>query len=77
MNSLDKSTIIFFDKNAKPTENEKTGLICDGNSLEEIYSSIDKLLREHRYKEYGKIAKEFSYNFHWNKIIESYKMIMR
>jgi len=56
---------------------EKTGLICDGNSLEEIYSSIDKLLREHRYKEYGKVAKEFSYNFHWNKIIESYKMILR
>lgn len=25
MNSLDKSSIIFFDKNAKPTDNEKTG----------------------------------------------------
>ena len=42
---------------------EKTGIICDGNNLEEIYSSIDKLLKDHRYKEYGKAAKEFSENF--------------
>ena len=56
--------------------NEKTGLICDGNNLEEIYSSIDKLLKDHKYKEYGKAAKANSYNFHWGKIIESYKKIL-
>ena len=43
---------------------EKTGLICDGNNLEEIYSSIDKMLKNQKYKDYGKAAIEFSENFH-------------
>ena len=55
---------------------QKTGLICDGNNLEEIYSSIDNLLKENKYLEYGKEAKINSQNFHWNKIIESYKAIL-
>ena len=55
---------------------EKTGLICDGNNLNEIYSSIDNLLKEKKYLEYGKEAKLNSQNFHWNKIIESYKAIL-
>ena len=55
---------------------EKTGIICDGNNLEEIYSSIDKLLKDHRYKEYGKAAKEFSEKFNWKKIIKSYQKIL-
>ena len=55
---------------------EKTGIICDGNSLEDVYSSIDKLLKDHRYKEYGKAAKEFSENFNWKKIIKSYQKIL-
>ncbi len=55
---------------------EKTGLICDGNDLEEIYSSIDKMLKDHKYKEYGKAAIEFSENFHWEKIIKSYQKIL-
>ena len=55
---------------------KKTGLICDGNSLEEVYDSIDQLLKNHAYKEYGKLAKENSQNFYWNKIIEEYKRIL-
>tara|TARA_Y100000590_G_scaffold433432_1_gene550478 strand:- start:571 stop:1653 length:1083 start_codon:yes stop_codon:yes gene_type:complete len=55
---------------------EKTGLICDGNNLEEVYASIDQLLKNHTYKEYGKLAKENSQKFHWNKIIEEYKRIL-
>ena len=55
---------------------EKTGLICDGNNLEEIYSSIDNLLKENKYLEYGKEAKLNSQKFHWNKIIENYKTIL-
>ena len=55
---------------------QKTGLICDGNNLEEIYSSIDNLLKENKYLEYGKEAKLNSQNFHWNKIIENYKAIL-
>ena len=55
---------------------EKTGLICNGNNLEEIYSSIDKMLKDHKYKEYGKEAKKFSENFIWHKIIKNYKKIL-
>ena len=55
---------------------EKTGLICDGSNLDDVYSSIDKLFKENKYLEYGKEAKTFSENFHWDKIIESYKRIL-
>ena len=55
---------------------EKTGLICDGNNLEDIYSSINNLLAEKKYLEYGKEAKLNSQNFLWNKIIENYKKIL-
>ena len=56
--------------------NGKTGLICDGNNLNDIYSSIDKLLKDSSYKEFGKAAKENSLNFHWDKIIQEYKKIL-
>ena len=39
---------------------EKTGLICDGNNLDEIYSSIDDLFKNNKYLEYGKAAKEIT-----------------
>ena len=55
---------------------EKTGLICDGNKLEDIYSSIETLFRENKYLEYGKEAKNYSTNFLWDKAIEKYKRIL-
>ena len=55
---------------------EKTGLICDGNELDDVYSSIENLLKDKKYIEYGKAAKINSQNFHWNKIIEKYKEIL-
>jgi len=55
---------------------EKTGLICDGNNLDEIYSCINNLFNENKYLEFGKAAKQNSQNFHWNMIIESYKKIL-
>ena len=57
-------------------DHEKSGLICNGNSLDEIYSSIDKMLKNNNYLKYGKIAKEKSVKFHWDNIIESYKKIL-
>ena len=54
----------------------KTGLICDGNSLDDIYTSINALLENNKYKEYGLAAKENSKNFYWSKIIENYKRIL-
>jgi len=55
---------------------EKTGLICDGNNLDDIYSSIDNLFKENKYLIYGKEAKLNSQKFHWDNIIESYKRIL-
>ena len=55
---------------------EKTGLICDGNSLEDISASVDTLLKDRKYKEFGKLAKENSKKFYWDKIIENYKTIL-
>ena len=55
---------------------DKTGLICDGNNLDEIYSSIDALFKNNKYLQYGKAAKLNSENFHWDKIIENYKKIL-
>ena len=55
---------------------EKTGLICDGNNLDDVYSSIDQIFKENKYFEYGKAAKENSSNFNWDKVIESYKRIL-
>ena len=55
---------------------QKTGLICDGTKLDEVYSSINSMLENNKYLEYGKAAKENSAKFQWNKIIEEYKKIL-
>jgi len=57
-------------------DHKKTGLICDGNNLNEIYSSINSMLENNKYLEYGKAAKENSIKFKWKKIIEEYKKIL-
>jgi len=44
-------------------ELEKTGLICDGNELDEVYSSINLMLENNKFQEYGKAAKENSAKF--------------
>ena len=55
---------------------DKTGLICDGNNLEDIYSSLNSMIENKKYLEYGKNAKEFVSKFQWQKIIEKYKTIL-
>ena len=56
---------------------KKTGLICDVNNLDEIYSSINSMLENKKYLEYGKNAEEFVTKFYWSNIIEQYKMILK
>jgi len=51
---------------------KKTGLICDGSDLNSIYDSILDFFKNENYLKYGKNAKEFSQNFHWDKIIKNY-----
>ena len=58
---------------ADAIDHEKTGLICDGNNLDDIYSSINTMLENKKYLDYGKNAKEFVHKFQWSKIIEEYK----
>ncbi len=55
---------------------EITGLICDGNNLDEIYTSLKTMIDNKKYLELGKNAKQFSSKFYWNNIIEEYKKII-
>jgi phosphatidylinositol alpha-1,6-mannosyltransferase len=57
-------------------DHQKTGLICDGNNLDEVYSSINLMLENNKYLEYGKAAKENAVKFKWEKIIQEYKKIL-
>ena len=52
--------------------NNKTGLICDGKELNSIYDSVVNFFQNEKFIEYGKEAKKFSENFHWNKVIKNY-----
>tara|TARA_B100001250_G_scaffold159577_1_gene137090 strand:- start:255 stop:1337 length:1083 start_codon:yes stop_codon:yes gene_type:complete len=61
---------------ADAIDHEKTGLICDGNNLDDIYSSINSMLENKKHLDYGKNAKEFVNKFQWLKIIEDYKKIL-
>ena len=57
-------------------EHEKTGLICDGNELNEIYSSLNSIIESKRYLEFGKNAKKHVQKFNWEKILVEYKKIL-
>ncbi len=61
---------------ADAIDHEKTGLICDGNNLDDIYSSIGSMLENKKYLDFGKNAKEFVNKFQWSRIIEEYKKIL-
>ena len=53
-------------------DHKKTGLLCDGNDLNSIYDSVLNFFQNENFIKYGKNAKEFSENFHWNKIVKNY-----
>ena len=57
-------------------DHEKNGLICDGNNLDDIYSSINSMLENKKYLEYGKNARDSVSKFYWSNIIEKYKNIL-
>ncbi len=61
---------------ADAIDHEKTGLICDGNNLDAVYSSINSMLINNKYLEYGKNAKNFVTKFYWSNIIEDFKKIL-
>ena len=57
-------------------KHKETGIICDGNNLDEIYSSIDLILKNNSYKELGKKAKDYATKFEWSNIIKDYLKIL-
>ena len=61
---------------ADAIQHEKTGLICDGNNLDDIYSSINSMLENKKYLEYGKNARDSVSKFYWSNIIEKYRNIL-
>jgi phosphatidyl-myo-inositol dimannoside synthase len=61
---------------ADAIEHKKTGLICDGNNLDDIYSSINLMLENNKYIEYGKSAKDNVSKFYWSNTIKQYKNIL-
>ena len=54
----------------------KTGLICDGNNLDDIYSSLNSMIENKKYLEFGKNAKDYVSKFEWEKVLEKYKKIL-
>ena len=58
-------------------KHDTTGLICDGNELEDIYSSLNSMLENKKYLELGKNAKEYSSKFSWSNTLEEYKKILQ
>jgi phosphatidylinositol alpha-1,6-mannosyltransferase len=57
-------------------DHNNTGLVCDGNSLEDIYSSLNLMIENKKYLEFGKNSKEYVNKFQWHKILEEYKKIL-
>ena len=53
-------------------QNEKTGLLCDGEDINSIYKNIMKFFENDNYKKYGSNALRFSENFNWNKVVKKY-----
>tara|TARA_Y100001936_G_scaffold27369_1_gene25609 strand:+ start:277 stop:1359 length:1083 start_codon:yes stop_codon:yes gene_type:complete len=61
---------------ADAIKHNETGLICDGNNLEEIYSSIDLILKNNSYKTFINKTKEFAKKFEWDNIVQKYLKIL-
>jgi phosphatidylinositol alpha-1,6-mannosyltransferase len=58
-------------------EHDRTGLICDGNNLNDIYSSLNSMIENKKYFELGRNAKEYVKKFQWEKIIDEYKKVLK
>ena len=61
-----------FGGEADAVQEGKTGYLCDGNDLNDLYETLLKILNDDCYKKLGANALEFSKNFSWNKIIKKY-----
>ena len=53
-------------------DDNKTGLLCDGQDINSIYENILKFFENEKYKTFGNNALSFSKNFNWSKIVKQY-----
>ena len=53
-------------------KNGKTGYLCNGNDINKLYETLNKILKNNHFKELSVNALEFSKNFNWSKIIKKY-----
>ena len=61
---------------ADAIKDNESGIICDGNNLDEVYLSIKNLIDNKKFMEFGKKAKELSKNYLWENILIKYKEIL-
>ena len=54
----------------------ETGIICDGNSLDDVYSSLVSMIKNRKYLEFGENAKIYASKFEWKNILEEYRKIL-
>ena len=71
-----KKNYLPKDYNNDAINHDVTGLICDGNDLDNIYSSLNSMIENKKYLELGKNAKEYVSKFYWDKILSEYKKIL-
>ena len=55
----------------------ETGLLCDGNNLDEIYQSLVDILQNNKFKVLGRNAQENSKKFLWPEILKKYLQILK
>ena len=55
----------------------ETGLLCDGDNLDEIYQSLVDILQNNKFKVLGKNAKENSKKFLWPEVLKNYLQILK
>ena len=53
-------------------KNKKTGLLCNGNSHEDIYKSLMLIMENNNYKVFGDNAKNYAKLFAWENQIKKY-----
>jgi len=58
---------------ADAIEHEKTGLICDGNELDEVYSSINLMLENNKFQSMEKLPKKILKSFNGTMLLKSIK----
>jgi len=61
---------------ADAIQDNKTGILCNGNDHAEIYDALKKIIENKKYLELGKNAEEFSKKFYWKEIIKKYSNLL-